>query len=165
MRGWVGEDLLPAIGILELFEPVQREGNIRLRNPSLSCILPSYALYWLCPRQVRLKAEVTMQKLIEGHKRFLAEIFPARKSHFHLLSESQSPAWLFITCADSRMGQEGARKPVMPRRSQCIPSAAFTCFGGFLNSHAAAAQTSASTAVQRKTSIYASIAACWINLP
>jgi carbonic anhydrase len=44
-----------------------------------------------------------MQQLIEGHKRFLAEVFPARKSHFHLLSDGQTPAWLFITCADSRI--------------------------------------------------------------
>ncbi|HWA95542.1 MAG TPA: carbonic anhydrase [Terracidiphilus sp.] len=44
-----------------------------------------------------------MQKLIEGHKRFLSEVFPERKSHFHLLAESQAPAWLFITCSDSRI--------------------------------------------------------------
>jgi len=44
-----------------------------------------------------------MQKLIEGHKKFLAEIFPRRRAEFHLLAESQAPAWLFITCSDSRI--------------------------------------------------------------
>jgi carbonic anhydrase len=44
-----------------------------------------------------------MQRLIDGHKKFLAEVFPGKKSHFHLLAEGQSPEWLFITCADSRV--------------------------------------------------------------
>jgi carbonic anhydrase len=44
-----------------------------------------------------------MDRLIEGHKRFLKDIFPARRSQFHLLAESQAPEWLFITCSDSRI--------------------------------------------------------------
>ena len=44
-----------------------------------------------------------MERLIEGHKRFLAEVFPGLRSQFHLLSEMQAPEWLFITCSDSRV--------------------------------------------------------------
>jgi carbonic anhydrase len=44
-----------------------------------------------------------MDRLIEGHKRFLAEIFPGRRSQFQLLADRQAPEWLFITCSDSRV--------------------------------------------------------------
>ena len=44
-----------------------------------------------------------MERLIEGHKKFLAEVFPRRRDQFHLLAESQAPEWLFITCSDSRV--------------------------------------------------------------
>ena len=44
-----------------------------------------------------------MERLIEGHKRFLAEVFPGLRSQFHLLSEMQAPEWLSITCSDSRV--------------------------------------------------------------
>jgi carbonic anhydrase len=44
-----------------------------------------------------------MKQLIEGHKRFLAEAFPARRDQFHLLADGQSPETLFVTCADSRI--------------------------------------------------------------
>jgi carbonic anhydrase len=44
-----------------------------------------------------------MQRLIDGHKQFLSDVFPKRKSQFHLLAEGQAPEWLFITCADSRV--------------------------------------------------------------
>jgi carbonic anhydrase len=44
-----------------------------------------------------------MDRLIEGHKRFLAEVFPAKRAQFKLLSERQAPEWLFITCSDSRV--------------------------------------------------------------
>lgn len=44
-----------------------------------------------------------MQRLLEGHRKFLAEVFPRRRDEFHLLAESQAPEWLFITCSDSRI--------------------------------------------------------------
>jgi carbonic anhydrase len=44
-----------------------------------------------------------MERLIAGHKRFLAEVFPTRRGQFHLLAETQAPEWLFITCSDSRV--------------------------------------------------------------
>lgn len=44
-----------------------------------------------------------MKRLIEGHRKFRAEVFPRRKDEFRLLSESQAPEWLFITCSDSRI--------------------------------------------------------------
>ena len=47
--------------------------------------------------------KIGMDRLIEGHRRFLKEVFPARKHQFHLLAESQAPEWLFITCSDSRI--------------------------------------------------------------
>jgi carbonic anhydrase len=44
-----------------------------------------------------------MERLIEGHRKFLAEVFPGRRSQFRLLAESQAPECLFITCSDSRI--------------------------------------------------------------
>ena len=44
-----------------------------------------------------------MDKLIEGHKRFHRNVFPAKRADFHLLAEMQAPEWLFITCSDSRI--------------------------------------------------------------
>jgi len=44
-----------------------------------------------------------MDRLIEGHKKFLTDVFPGRRGQFHLLAESQTPEWLFITCSDSRV--------------------------------------------------------------
>ena len=44
-----------------------------------------------------------MDQLIEGHKHFLATVFPARRHQFKLLAERQSPEYLFITCSDSRI--------------------------------------------------------------
>ena len=44
-----------------------------------------------------------MQRLIDGYKKFHAEVFPGCRADFHLLAEGQSPEYLFITCSDSRV--------------------------------------------------------------
>jgi carbonic anhydrase len=46
---------------------------------------------------------IAMDRLAEGHKRFLREVFPARRNQFRLLADSQAPESLFITCSDSRI--------------------------------------------------------------
>ena len=33
----------------------------------------------------------------------MRRFFPARRSHFHLLADTQAPEFLFITCSDSRI--------------------------------------------------------------
>jgi carbonic anhydrase len=47
-----------------------------------------------------------MERLIKGHKRFLAEVFPGRREQYKMLAEGQQPEWLFITCSDSRVVPE-----------------------------------------------------------
>ena len=44
-----------------------------------------------------------MEKLVEGFKKFQAEVFGAKRELFSRLSEGQTPRALFITCSDSRI--------------------------------------------------------------
>jgi carbonic anhydrase len=44
-----------------------------------------------------------IETLMEGHRRFLSDVFPQKKAQYHLLAEMQAPEWLFITCSDSRI--------------------------------------------------------------
>jgi carbonic anhydrase len=44
-----------------------------------------------------------MDRLIEGHRRFLKEVFPKKQNQYKLLADRQAPEWLFITCSDSRV--------------------------------------------------------------
>lgn len=44
-----------------------------------------------------------MQRLIEGYRHFIEDVFPGRRDQFHLLADQQAPRWLFITCSDSRV--------------------------------------------------------------
>ncbi|SFS20605.1 carbonic anhydrase [Granulicella pectinivorans] len=44
-----------------------------------------------------------MQRLLEGHARFRAEVFPKHASLFNHLATGQKPQALFLTCADSRV--------------------------------------------------------------
>lgn len=44
-----------------------------------------------------------MRKLIDGHRRFLDEVFPRQRELLASLAAGQSPQCLFITCSDSRV--------------------------------------------------------------
>ncbi len=44
-----------------------------------------------------------MERLIEGYKKFLKDVFPLRHDQFKLLADRQAPECLFITCSDSRV--------------------------------------------------------------
>lgn len=44
-----------------------------------------------------------MRKLIDGHRRFLDEVFPRQRELLASLAGGQKPRFLFITCADSRV--------------------------------------------------------------
>lgn len=44
-----------------------------------------------------------MEKLLEGFKRFQAEVFGKKRDLFAQLSDKQEPIALFITCSDSRI--------------------------------------------------------------
>jgi carbonic anhydrase len=44
-----------------------------------------------------------MEKLVEGFKKFQAEVFGAKRELFNRLSQNQEPRALFITCSDSRI--------------------------------------------------------------
>jgi carbonic anhydrase len=44
-----------------------------------------------------------MEKLVEGFKKFQAEVFGGKRELFRRLSQSQEPRALFITCSDSRI--------------------------------------------------------------
>lgn len=44
-----------------------------------------------------------MKRIIEGVAKFQREVFPTQAPLFQQLTDSQSPEYLFITCADSRV--------------------------------------------------------------
>jgi carbonic anhydrase len=44
-----------------------------------------------------------MKALVDGVKKFQQTAFPAHQDLFSELASGQSPEWLFVTCADSRI--------------------------------------------------------------
>jgi len=97
--------LLPHVTEISLVFTLQ----VRQRSPlmGLSSANSPNALRY--PRQTQIMdkprnpEETHIETLIEGHRRFLRDVFPQKRAQYHLLAEMQAPEWLFITCSDSRI--------------------------------------------------------------
>ena len=44
-----------------------------------------------------------MKQLLDGYRRFHSHVFPQKRRLYASLADGQSPRYLFITCADSRV--------------------------------------------------------------
>jgi carbonic anhydrase len=53
--------------------------------------------------ELAMKSQEALAKIVEGAKKFRAEIFPAQHEMFERLKARQQPIAMFITCADSRV--------------------------------------------------------------
>ncbi len=50
-----------------------------------------------------MKSQEALGKILEGVKKFQAEVYPAQREMFEKLKGGQQPIAMFITCADSRI--------------------------------------------------------------
>lgn len=50
-----------------------------------------------------VKSQEALAKVVEGVKKFQAEVYPAQREKFASLKSRQQPIAMFITCADSRV--------------------------------------------------------------
>ena len=50
-----------------------------------------------------VKSQEALAKIVEGVKKFQAEVYPAQREMFESLKSRQQPIAMFITCADSRV--------------------------------------------------------------
>jgi carbonic anhydrase len=53
--------------------------------------------------ELAVKSHEALAKIVDGVKKFQAEVYPARREMFESLKRKQQPIAMFITCADSRV--------------------------------------------------------------
>jgi carbonic anhydrase len=53
--------------------------------------------------ELAVKSQEALARIVEGVKKFQAEVYPAQREMFETLKGRQQPMAMFITCADSRV--------------------------------------------------------------
>jgi carbonic anhydrase len=86
-------------GPSQRYDPNTRIGKLSVLH--CSAVLQQNVLDWMM--ELAVKSQEALARIVEGVKKFQAEVYPAQREMFETLKGRQQPMAMFITCADSRV--------------------------------------------------------------